>query len=140
MAVPSLTLHCHCFFFSPSLLISGVDHLIELLTRTESFFTSICHVCLPVCFLCPCRSRLQPTRTSLLFRIRTLDVCPRLQSWRGLIADTRARISSMDRAPHASANARPQRLVIRAPQTIEEKAAGRFEPSTLGVAIFYADR
>ena len=40
----------HFYFLSISLLLIGVNHLIELRIRTKSFFTSICHVRLPVLF------------------------------------------------------------------------------------------
>ena len=45
-----LYINNNLFIFSPSLLLSGVNLLIKLLTQTESFFTSIYHVRLPAFF------------------------------------------------------------------------------------------
>ena len=72
------------FFFFPSLLISGVDHLIELLTRTKSFFTSICHVPLPVSFsflAAPALSRLGHVYSSEYVRSMSVPNCNLGEDW-----------------------------------------------------------
>ena len=118
-------------FFSISPLM-GVDRLIKLRTRTESFFTSIYHVCSPAFFSslaapASADSDKSALPTTYIWCLSPVAILMRIICWcapphlfckivRYMLQLTRAR----------------NHFVEHSPQTTKEKEAGRFEPMTLG--------